>query len=319
MIENICYKLNLGKVINYDIVTGGITNKMYKVITDEGIYAIKIINKERLNDINILLDEIEKSEEIANIAYQNSVNAVCSIKINNKHIQKIENEYVLVYNWIEGNIKFTKEINLDNVRQISHQQALLHQININDYYLNYKIEKYEFNDYQKYYDLLKDKNEDYLNYFKENYSIFIDMYQNIYNNYLKLNEKPVFTHRDLNRKNIIWNNEKPYIIDWETAKISSPSIDFFNSAWFLSNDVEKEKYSEYIKEYLSIMNINVDNGVSAGIIEECNWLYFSLSRLFSNNENEVQLGIDSIESSLKEIINYYNKIPLMLDIIEQRK
>lgn len=316
MLETICDNLNLGKIIKSSVVLGGITNKMYKVITRKGIYAIKIINEKRLENALELSDEIEKSEVIANIALKNGVNAVCALEFNGKYIQKIEDFYVLVYNWVEGKIKLTKEIGLENVREVARQQALLHKININDFNLNNIIEKYEFNDYEKYYNLLKNSDEKYLSFFKQNYEKFIKMYKNIYDNYLKLNDKSVFVHRDLNRKNIIWNQEIPYIIDWETAKLSSPSIDFFNSIWFLSNDVEETKFCEYAKSYLSIMDVNIENGVYAGIIEECNWLYFSLSRLFSDDKNEIQLGIDSIESSLKEIINYYNKIPLMLKLLK---
>ena len=316
MFEKICNELNLGKVIELNNVLGGITNQMYKVITTKGTYAVKIINKNRFKDSINLLDEIENSEVIANIASKNGVNAVCALEFNGRYIQQIDNYYFLIYDWIPGKIKLTKEINLENVRAVAYQQALLHQINVNDFNFNNKIEKYKFNDYEKYYDLLKNRNEQYLAVFKQKYEEFIKMYKNIYDNYLKLNEKLVFAHRDLNRKNIIWNNEVPYIIDWETAKLSYPSIDFFNSIWFLSNDVEENKFYEYAKTYLSNNDINIENGVYAGIIEECNWLYFSLSRLFSNDPNEVQLGITSIESSLKEIFNYYNNIPLMLKLLK---
>lgn len=316
MFENICNGLNLGKVTESSNVLGGITNQMYKVITTKGTYAVKIINKNRFKDSINLLDEIENSEVIANIALKNGVNAVCALEFNGRYIQQIDNYYVLIYDWIPGKIKLTKEIDLENVRSVAYQQALLHQINVNDFNFNNKIEKYKFNDYEKYYDLLKNRNEEYLTFFKQKYEEFIKMYKNIYNNYLKLNDKLVFAHRDLNRKNIIWNNEVPYIIDWETSKLSNPSIDFFNSIWFLSNDVEETKFYEYAKTYLSNNDINIENGVYAGIIEECNWLYFSLSRLFSNDPDEVQLGIDSIESSLKEIFNYYNKIPLMLKLLK---
>ena len=316
MFENICNRLNLGKIIKSNKMSGGITNQTYKITTIEGIYVIKIINKNRFKDNIDLLNEIENSEKIANIARKSGVNAICALEFNGRYIQRIDDFYVLIYNWVEGNVKFTNEIDLENVRKVARQQALLHQINIENFNLNNKVEKYKFNDYEKYYNLLKNRDEEYLVFFKQKYEEFIKMYKTIYDNYLKLNDKPAFTHKDLNRKNIIWNKEVPYIIDWETAKISDPSIDFFNSIWFLSNDGEENKFYEYAKTYLSIMGINIENGVYAGIIEECNWLYFSLLRLFSDDKTEVQLGIDSIESSLKEIFNYYNKIPLMLKMLK---
>ena len=50
---------------------------------------------------------------------------------------------------------------------------------------------------------------------------------------------------NLNRKNIMWEDEVPYIIDWETSEVGHPSVDFFNSAFFMSHDVEENKYDAF--------------------------------------------------------------------------
>ena len=58
----------------------------------------------------------------------------------------------------------------------------------------------------------------------------------------------------------------------------------------------------------------------ASIIEECNWLEFSLKRalsMHSNDIEEIKLGKNSINGSLTEILNYYDKIPLMIEIINK--
>lgn len=319
MFKMICEKLDLGNYIESSNVAGGITNKMYKVITDKDIYAIKVINENRSDDLVSLLEEIENSEKIANIAYENGINAVCALKFNDNYIQKIDNKYIIIYKWLDGVIKLTREITLDDVSKVAKEQAKLHSINTDNYQTNKKIYRQAFNDFKKFYELLKDNNEDYILPFKNNIDIILEMYQNIYNNYLKLDDKLVFAHRDLNRKNVMWSNNEPYIIDWETTRISEPSIDFFNSIWFLSNDVEEEKFIRYASSYLEMKKINIENGVYAGIIEECNWLYFSLERLFSDDEEERFLGKESIESSITEITNYYNKIPLMKKLLKRVK
>ena len=70
------------------------------------------------------------------------------------------------------------------------------------------------------------------------------------------------------------------------------------------------------------MKLDDDINISAyaSIIEECNWLEFSLKRalsIHSTNKDEIELGKDSIIGSLTEILNYYDKIPLMIDIINK--
>jgi aminoglycoside phosphotransferase (APT) family kinase protein len=140
---------------------------------------------------------------------------------------------------------------------------------------------------------------------------------------MKLSNQLSYVHKDLNRKNVLWNDMDFRIIDWETSTIDNPSIDFFNSAWFLTNDIEEDKFKVFIKEYFSIMKLEDDFEISAkaSIIEECNWLAFSLRRalrLITEDEYEVNLGLDSIASSLKEILNYYSKIDLMLKYLNEK-
>jgi len=88
----------------------------------------------------------------------------------------------------------------------------------------------------------------------------------------------------------------------------------------LTEDIKKDKYETFTKEYLSIMNLDDDLevAINSAIIEECEWLEFSLKRalkFYSNDTNEIKIGKDSIESSLKEIIDYYEKIPLMIEYL----
>ena len=44
-IEFFCNKYNLGTVLNITQLHGGLMHKMYKVETNKGIYAIKLLNQ----------------------------------------------------------------------------------------------------------------------------------------------------------------------------------------------------------------------------------------------------------------------------------
>lgn len=321
MFENICGKLNLGKYVNHEQLSGGITNEVYKLTTNISTYIVKIINSDNIKNNNNLLNKIELSEYIAELAQKNGVNSVPALKYNNKYIQKIDNKYILIYNYLEGKVLLTKEITLDNVKQLAIQLAKLHSIKINKYA---NAIKYEKNNYSKYYNLLENNNEQWAIFYKNNYKKLQEIYENVYKNYLNLSNQQSYIHKDYNRKNVLWQNNIPNIIDWETATIGNPSIDFFNSAWFLTADVNIDKYTTFCKEYFNIFELQDDINVSAhaSIIEECNWLEYSLKRALainSKNEKEIEIGKKSIIPSLTEIINYYEKIPLMIEIIDKVK
>lgn len=314
----ICQELNLGELIEESsIVVGGLTNKIYKVATDKATYAFKIINNDNIKNNPNLLKNIELSEVIANVAKDNGINAVSALKFNGTYIQSTNGLYLLVYQWINGKILLTKEITLNHLIIVANSLAKLHKIKVEGNRVKYlKI------NYKHYFDLLSTNEEEWSIFFKDNFDELNRIYDIVYDNYDKLSNQVSYVHKDLNRKNIMWSNDIPYIIDWETVTIGNPSLDFFNSSWFLTADVDIDKYYTFAKEYLSIMNLkdNVENSAYAAIIDECNWLEFSLKRalgIHSNNKEEIDLGKNSIKSSLTEILNYHKEVPLMLDIINE--
>ena len=311
LFKSITKLYKLGDIIDNPIkLSGGITNKVYKIKTTLGIYIVKVLSKDTI-------DYIEKSEEIASIAYKNNINALTAIKLEN-YVNRVGENNIIVYPYYNGVIHLTKELTLEHIKLLANNLAQLHSIKIND--SNIKIKKYDKNDFKELYNLSLNNNDSRFNLFKENIDTLLTIYDEVYNNYLKLSNQLSYVHKDFNRKNVLWNNMDFKIIDWETATIDNPSIDFFNSLWFLTNDFEEDKLKVFIKEYFNIMKLedNLEISIKAAIIEECNWLAFSLKRalkIITNDEYEIKLGLDSIESSLKEIINYYNKIEYVLDTL----
>ena len=307
--KNLCDILNLGEFISEERINEGLTNKLYKLVTTKDTYVIKV-----LSNID-LLNKIEKSEEIANIALNNGINSICALKFNGKYIQEYNENYLLIYKYCNGKILLTKELTLNHVGKLASILGTLHSIEVTN-----PIEPIKYNkiDYRKYYELIKDNKEEWSQLFREKIDDLCSLYDNVYNNYLKLSNQLSYVHKDFNRRNVLWESDIPYIIDWETATIGNPSIDFFNSAWFLTADVNIDKYTVFCTEYFKKNKLedDINTAAYASIIEECNWLEFCLKRINSSDIEEVNLGKNSIKGSLTEILNYYDKIPLMISIIK---
>jgi len=309
-ISTILNNNNLGKLINKpEIITGGITNKVVKIDTDKSSYILKILSTKDI-------DRYEKSESIATIASNNGIDVISAIKIDNKYVNHINGLNIVLYPYYNGKVLLTKELTLEHIKILANALGRLHSIKIDKIG---DINKYEKNNFEYLYTLIDER--DCFNSFKNNYTEIKNIYDKVYESYSKLSNNYSYVHKDFNRKNVLWNNMEYKIIDWETSTIDNPIIDFFNSAWFLSNDIEEEKYKVFTKEYLKYNTLkdDINIGVYAALIEECNWLYFSLQRALRLNTNdgyEIKLGEESIESSITEIINYYNKIDLMLKLLK---
>lgn len=319
-LKEICTVYDLGNMIDNPIrITGGITNTIYKIETTSGLYAIKIINKSNIDRNHNLLLNIENSETIASIAKENEINSIVAIKLNNSYINKLSDIHFIVYKWCDGKVLLSKELNAEHMKVAARALANLHNIKVKSNIVQDKFNKIDF---IYYYELLKDNNDDCYNYFKQKINELIVIYNEVFDNYIKLENQSSYIHGDYNRKNLLWNDYHLYIIDWETACISNPSIDLFNSAWFLTDDIDKDKYIAFMKEYLSIMKIgdNLETAIKSSIINECNWLEYSLKRalgILNNSIEDITIGKTSIESSLNEILNYYSKIPMMIEYLKE--
>lgn len=315
--EKLCKLLDLGELNNIEEIKVGITNKLFKMNTSKGSYAVKIINKDNIKKDNELLEKIEFSEHISDIANKNGVNSVTAIKFNNKYIQKLEEEHLLVYNWCSGCVKRTCDITLNDVKKIAKELGMLHSIKVNYDFLKVKYNKINF---KIYYELLKKCNEEWCLFFKKNYTKLEKIYRLVYSSYQNVSSVQSYVHKDLNRKNILWLDNEPFIIDFETARVGNPYLDFFNSAWFLTADIQEDKFIAFYSEYKKYIKLDSDvkKLACAAIIDECNWLEYSLKRalkIHSNNEEEIRIGKESVTPSLNEIINYFKKIPRMCELI----
>ena len=85
-------KLKLGAVVRQEQIFGGLINKMYKVETSSGIFAIKLLNPDIIKSEYGVANHI-LAETISEIAKENGINAVNAIRFEGEFIQQIDNCY----------------------------------------------------------------------------------------------------------------------------------------------------------------------------------------------------------------------------------
>lgn len=319
LIKYISNYLKLGKLLNMpEILPGGLTNKNYMIKTQKGAYVIKILNKSNLDKLKL----IEFSENISSLACESGIHSFPALKYNNKYVQCYNGEYFLIYEYFNGRVILSKEIDEHKCRILASELAKIHKLDSNKIEI---IESETDNIYNKridfsfYKEKLNAMEKEWTKDFIDNYLKIMKIYDKVYNCYQMLSNQKSLTHKDLNRKNILWNENEFVIIDWENARYSNPSLDFFNTAWFLTDDVEENKYMAFAEEYFKNYRFDdyIDIAVYAALIDEILWLEFSLKRALGNissNIEEIEIGKTQIKPTIKEIINYYEKTELMIKI-----
>lgn len=85
-------------------------NRMYKVKTDKGTFAIKLLNSEVMKRQSTIHNHTF-AEKVANISKESGVKSLPAKIIEGKTIQKIDNNYFLIFDWFDGRAISDDEIN----------------------------------------------------------------------------------------------------------------------------------------------------------------------------------------------------------------
>lgn len=298
---------NLGKVNNVSSISGGLVHKMYKVITDSDIYAVKEINKLKDNVTNF-----NNSEVISNYVNDHGIDTSYAIKINNSYINEFNNHYYIVYKYIAGHILDDNEITIEHCKRIGSIVSKLHNINIDNLDINKDkvlyTNKYDFNSYVENNNFINMK---YKDIYLDNYKSYNDLLDKCIFCYNNTYDQLSLCHKDLKPSNVMWVNNDAILIDFETAgvwnktrEIVGVSIDW---SGFLSNKFDKNKFKIILIEYLKNNSItcNFKDALYANLTGRLLWLYYNLDISLNNDDIKAQ---DEVIKIINEINNYINLI-----------
>ena len=327
-IEKLVIKTNTGTCIKeINKVSGGLSHRMYKVSTDKGIYAIKELNSGVMKRTEAFSNFIF-SEKVAEIVKHNKITAIGAMKVNNDIITKIDDSYYMIFEWLDGRILNADEITEKHCEIIGEILAKIHNIDFTEIEdekrKNIDLEYFEWN---KYCNLAEKHNKVYTNLLKENIDLLYKLNEKSIKALEYANENLIISHTDLDRKNVMWQEYKPFIIDWEASGYINPTIELIQVAWYWSGgDVENIDYNKFrilIKSYKKYYKSNIDKNaedlVYADIYGGLEWLNYNLKRslCIENNyeQDEIELAENEVIQSINEIKYNYSQLDNIIKII----
>lgn len=326
-IEDFCKEYNLGTVKNITKLTGGLMHKMFKAETDKNIYVIKVLNKEVMNREEAY-NNFVISETISNLAKENNIPVSSAIKINENYLTKYQDFYYMVFIYIEGKTLQDNEITIKHCQEIGKLLAKIHSLDYKK--INLEMEKIE---YKKLYDFegytleLKFKDMSYQKEYLKNYKKHNSLLKRANERFNNSNNTFTICHRDMDPKNVMWKNNKPIVIDWESATLANPHRELLEDAlcWsgFLSNNFEEEKFLAVFKSYQEERNIkDIDwyDVICGNLVGRFGWLKYNLERslgIKSNDQEEMILAEKEVLKTIDEINRYINLIGTMYDLISK--
>lgn len=323
-IERFCERYNLGKVISIIKISGGLMHKMFKVETTNGIYCIKVLNKEVMSRSDAYNNFIV-SENISNLANKSGIPVSSALSIDGNYINKLDYYYYMVFNYIDGKVLNDDEITTYHCKKIGSILGRLHNLDYKSIGLEPNIVEYKrLYDWESYINNTNFNNMEYRKLYLDNYKKYNSILKRANECFNESNINQTICHMDMDPKNVMWNNN-PIVIDWECAKVANPERELLEDAlcWsgFLSNNFDKDKFISVFKEYSkyrSINNIDWYDVICGNLVGRFEWLKYNLERslgIISNDSEEINIASREVSKTINEINRYLLLIGTMYNLI----
>lgn len=321
--EKLIRKFDLGsKIIKVTQIHGGLSNRMYRVETDQAEYAIKKLNKTLMQNKSEF-ERIVFAEKVAKIAEENGISVERALEFENRIIHKMDEDYYMIFNWNYGSHFQPEDVTDETCNTIGELLAKIHNLDFSKIEAE-KSKKTETRiiDWQHYANVAKNQNKYYYKDLVENIEILYEINKKTNEALEYAKNNLIISHRDLIKKNILWNNNIPTVIDWESSGYVNPTVELVQVCWNWANgDVGKfefEKFGIIVNSYLqNVKNYKKEDMkklIYANLWEAIEWLEYNLKRSLciesTYRKEEIELA--------EEQINYLNyEIRYAMTQIEQ--
>jgi Ser/Thr protein kinase RdoA (MazF antagonist) len=316
--EKLCQILRLGELVGAPkAISGGLLHRMYDIETSQGKYAIKALNPQIMLR-PVAMQNFIDSEQIAIIAV-NYIPALTAKKFNGTSIQEVDKQFYLVFHWVEGKSLKLNEINIVHCEKIGSILADIHRMDFSELgIINHRPGEEKLIDWSYYLQKGRENNIVWINLLLENIDKLYDWNLRANEAAKQLALDMVIGHRDLDSKNVMWNQGNPIIIDWESAGYINPMQELLETAIYWSEDklgnIDKERFLTFIggyKKKYGTLKANWRMVLESGFLGKLGWLEYSLKRslwIECTDEAEQQMGTAQVIETINSIRRYNDMI-----------
>lgn len=316
----LCKFAKIGELTaNPERLSGGLLHEMYKVETSQGWYAVKILNPKIMQRKDALHNFIH-SEEIANLASK-QIPALPAMRLNGGSVQRSDEQYYLIFDWVEGTSLKQNEIRISHSREVGRMLGKIHHLNLAKHLAsqNVHLETVSLLDWEGYLTIGTEKSADWVPTLGHLKDKLIELNEAAFQASSTLSSSRVISHRDLDSKNILWDSNGPIIIDWESAGYIHPMLDLVETLLYWSQDeqgnVDKAKFNAFLDGYEEVypqLRVDWQAVLSLSFWSKLKWLEYNLKRsigIDSIDNNDQLAGREQVRTTLNELDRDATQIP----------
>lgn len=288
-------------------LSGGLMHRMYRVQTEKGIFALKLLNKEVMKRPEALHNMV-MSEKIAH-ALQGKVPLVAAAETNGSCVHYFDEQYYMVYPWLEGRSIFPPEIRENHCAKMGEVLANIHEAGISVD----GVEKTAFVREEKEWETVLSvcQQEAWASEIKKLLPEIENWQKSGCLAAEKLSGFQVISHRDLDPKNVMWQKDAAVLIDWEAAGYINPWQEAVECLFYWADDgrgsLNKSLFQAFLGAYAkgrSLSGAPWEEALSCGYLGMIDWLYYNARRAAGFEDiNETELGREQVFSTLETLKN----------------
>lgn len=324
-IDKLCKMCALGELLCAPSpISGGLLHRMYDVKTSLGRFAIKALSPEIMERNDTYNNYVISENIVSKLA--NVINASGANLYNGNHIQEVDGQFYVIYDFKEGRSLKQNEITTDHAYKIGVAVGKIHSTDFSELNLHNdnttEARCFNWNDFLE---IGRQQNKEWCDLLEENISKLYFLSNKMNEAYTALSANEIICHGDLDSKNVLWHDNELIIIDWESAWFYNPYHDFLETAlyWSLNDDksVAYDRFSAFKDGYSSIKTIRYsdwDTVLYNGYSAKLGWLEYSLKRSLGikcNNAEERKLGTEQVTATIDDILQYEKQRPSIINFL----
>ena len=321
LFHKICQKCNLGSLKSSPAaLTGGFMHKMYSLFTDQGKYAVKLLNPFVMQRKTVW-DNYQAAEALELILEKNHLPIIPALICNGQKMQNIDGQFFYLYQWYAGHALKPKEISGTHCAKIGGLLAQIHKL---DRKGSNVIPKELHIDWDFYITRLSKENEELYGMLNDNRVLLYESQEKGNVALAKLPPVLSICHNDMDSKNVLWIGSDCRIIDLECLSYANSFMELYETSLCWSGyeecDLDYNLLSVFISSYAKMggqlpMDWETIYDGSCGRLE---WLEYNVKRSLGIecSREEVEVGISEVKNTIKHIVYYHDAKSNIINSLE---
>lgn len=305
----VCQQLNLGTLTEKPVrLTGGLLHKMYRIVTEGGVYAVKCLNPHVMARPTAAAN-FAAAEELERKLERTDLPLLPALTVGGRKMQALAGDFFYLFPYFDGRALAEGDITPAHCAIVGEILAKLHRVQRKAAVVPQETLDFDWDEF----DLSA-----------EDKTLLWEMQAAA--NSAVLPPLSTICHNDMDPKNVLWNGMDCRVIDLECLAYGSPYLELLETAlcWagYERGEVDFDRFAAFVNAYAKAGgDLTADwAAVYAANAGRLGWLHYNLRRAAgAEGEESRELGKAEVKKTLTCIRGYRAMRDTVVTVMENYK